>query len=197
MKKAVGVLFGLATAALVAGVVMYKAGWSPSLSNLVDQKIKSIVTPKPPIGNLTPVRDLRGRWISPLKGKGFQLYGKFTTGPGITQVYEDGDVELIITSVNDNIASGTFRYINLCVWGQTTAPKIPAISIPKKCYNPGANPIQIRVSGSRLDFGALSTNGMIFNMQGNYTTDLISGTMTANIPPYGVLKGEFHLIRTQ
>lgn len=164
--------------------------------DMVGQKIKSIITPKPPIGNLTPVRDLRGTWKSSLAGKGMQTYSQFKTGPGTTQIYQEADVELIIESVSGNTASGTLRYINLCTWGRTTVPKIPTINVPKQCVSTPANPIQIRVSGTRLDFGSIFSNGMSFTMQGNYTTDLISGTMTATTP-YGVVKGEFHLMRVQ
>jgi hypothetical protein len=165
--------------------------------DMVGQKIKSIITPSAPIGNLTPVRDLRGTWVSSLGGKGIQTYSQFKTGPGTTQIYQEGDIELIINSMDSNTASGTMRYINLCTWGRSTAPKIPTINIPKKCVSTPANPIQIRVSGSRLDFGTVSAGGANVTMQGNYTTDLISGTTTATISPYGVVKGEFHLIRKQ
>ena len=77
----------------------------PLMFRFIEEKLKSIITPKAPIGNLTPVRDLRGTWKSSLAGKGLQVYGKFTTGPGTTMVYEDGDIELIIDSVADNVAS--------------------------------------------------------------------------------------------
>jgi hypothetical protein len=166
----------------------------PLMLQFVAEKLKSIITPKAPIGNLTPVRDLRGTWISSLKGKGMQTYSQFKTGPGTTQIYQEGDIQLIIASVENNVASGTIQYTNLCTWGRTTAPKIPTINIPKQCASIPASPIQIRVSGSRLDFGSVSGNGMSFTMQGNYTTDLISGTMTA-ATSYGVIKGEFHLVR--
>ncbi len=166
--------------------------------DMVGQKIKSIITPGAPIGNLTPIRDLRGTWVSSLKGKGMQTYSQFKTGPGTTQIYQEGDIRLIITSVENNVASGTIQYTNLCTWGRTTAPKIPTINIPKQCNSTGVSPIGIRVSGSRLDFGSVNAgSGTSFSMQGNYTTDLISGSMTGNVPPYGVIKGEFHLIRTQ
>lgn len=169
----------------------------PLMFRFVEEKLKSIVTPKPPIGNLTPVRDLRGTWISSLKSKGMQTYSQFKTGPGTTQIYQEGDIKLIIKSVSNNTASGTIQYTNLCTWGRTTAPKIPAINIPKQCTSIPANPIQIRVSGSRLDFGTVNSGSATFSMQGNYTTDIISGSMTSNVPPYGVIKGEFHLIRSQ
>ncbi|MFH0969095.1 MAG: hypothetical protein V1804_01170 [Patescibacteria group bacterium] len=165
--------------------------------DMVGQKIKSIITPKAPIGNLTPVRDLRGTWKSSLAGKGIQVYGQFKTGPGTTQVYQEGDIKLIITSVENNIASGTIQYTNLCTWGRTTAPKIPTISIPKRCASPSASPIGIRVSGTRLDFGTVATGDTTATMQGTYTTDIITGSMTVNLPAYGVLKGEFHLSRAK
>lgn len=166
--------------------------------DLVGQKIKSIVTPAAPIGNLTPVRDLRGTWKSSLKGKGMQTYSQFKTGSGTTQIYQEGDIQLIITSLKNNVASGTIQYTGLCTWGRTTVPKITTINIPKQCANTGANPIQIRVSGTRLDFGSVNVGGgASFSMQGNYTTDIISGSMTGNVPPYGVIKGEFHLMRAK
>jgi hypothetical protein len=202
MKKIFLLILNIAAlAAIVAGVSFFVIGAKredPRITkflNLVPEKIKSIITPKPLIGNLTPARDLRGTWISSLKGKGIQSYGKFDTGPGTTQVYQEGDIELVIDSVSGNVASGTFQYINLCTWSRTTAPKIPPISVPKKCVNSGASPIQVRVSGSRLDFGSVSAGGVNATMQGNYTTDLISGTTTATVSPYGIIKGEIHLIR--
>jgi hypothetical protein len=170
----------------------------PPMFKFVEEKLKSIITPAPPIGILSPVRDLRGTWKSSLAGKGLQVYGKFSTGPGTTMVYEDGDIELVIDSVQNNIASGKIRYLNLCSYGQTSAPGIPTVTIPKQCTkDTGYSPMAIGVSGTRLDFGTVSSGGATFSMQGNYTTDIISGTMTSNIPPYGVLKGEFHLMRVQ
>ena len=41
----------------------------------------------------------------------------------------------------------------------------------------------------------VAAGGATFTMQGNYTTDIISGTMTATVSPYGQIKGEFHLMR--
>lgn len=183
---------------VTATVIMSKMSNPPLMFRFIDDKLKSIVTPKAPlVGNLTPTRDLRGTWKSSLSGKGLQVYGKFTTGPAVTTVYEDGDIELIIESVKNNIASGKIRYTNLCAWGQATAPKpVGTITIPKQCAgNTGYLPIDIRVSGSALDFGTVKTGDVTATMQGSYTTDLMSGTMTVTMPAYGALKGEFHLNR--
>ena len=187
------IVLGLIAGTVVAGV--YVAGENPAFLKSVEQKLKSIKTAKPPIGNLTPARDLRGTWASSIRGKGIQLYGQFTTGPGTTKIYEDGDVELIINTVQNNIASGKIRYTNLCSSGQTSIPGYGSVSVPKQCLNDsGASAIKIKVSGSRLDFGTINAGGGTFSMQGNFTTDIISGTMTATIS-YGVIKGEFHLNR--
>jgi hypothetical protein len=169
----------------------------PSFFKTVDQKLQTIKTPKAPIGNLTPARDLKGTWTSSLKGKGIQLYGQFATGPGTTKIYENGDVELIINRMEGNTASGTIRYFNLTTSGGTTVPGYGTISVPKQ-YNQdtGARPIQIRVSSSHLDFGTVKTAEATFSMQGNFTTDIISGTMTMT-STVGALKGEFHLIRVK
>lgn len=181
-------------AVLAVGAVAY-VGTNTALFDTVIQKIKDIITPGPPIGDLTPTRDLTGTWVSSIKGKGFELYGKFPlAGAGTAVVYETSDVTLKITSVSGNTAKGTITYTNMCAWGSTTVSGYGTISTPKTCANAGSSPISIRVSGSRLDFGTVSAAGATVTMQGNYTTDLISGTMTMT-STYGIIKGEFHLIR--
>src|SRR3989344_8367236 len=136
------IVLGLIAGAVVAGV--YVTGGNSDLLKSVEQKLKSIITAKPPIGNLTPTRDLRGTWTSSIRGKGIQLYGQFCTGPDTTKIYEDGDVELIINTVQNNTASGTIRYTNLCSYGETTIPGYSTISVPRQCLNDsGASPIEI------------------------------------------------------
>ncbi|MCX6780896.1 MAG: hypothetical protein NT003_02135 [Candidatus Magasanikbacteria bacterium] len=192
MQKYTKFLWGFLGVAIgVSAIIM-------SQPEFIKEKMKSIITPKPPIDNvLTPARDLRGTWESSLSGKGIQVYGSFTTGPGTTTVYENGDMELIIDSVTNNVAVGKVRYTNLCVTGQTVLPKpMPSVKIPQKCTaDSGYNPITIKVSGSRLDFGTVKVSGATASMQGNFTSDILSGTATVTIPAYGALKGEFHLSR--
>ena len=180
----------------IGGVYLEKT--KPLMFQFVTEKIESIITPKPPIGELTPTRDLRGTWKSSLSGKGIQLYGNYTTYGSITDLYEDGDVELIINDVKDNIAIGTMRYTNLCSWGETKitiagAEKI--INAPKTCVaDTGQQEISIRVSASALDFGTISLDGVTATMQGSFVTDIMSGSMTVTMPE-GVLKGTFNLSR--
>jgi len=191
------IVLGLIAGAAAVGAVAYVGPKNIPMLSFVEQKLKSIKIAKSLIGNLTPARDLKGTWTSSIRGKGIQLYGKFATGPGTTTIYEDGDIELIINTVSGNTASGTIRYTNLCSTGSTAVPGYGNITVPKQCVvDTGASAIQIRVSSSRLDFGTVSAGGGTFSMQGNFTTDIISGTMTATTP-YGVIKGEFHLIRVR
>lgn len=202
--RIVGAIVGVGTAFIATGAIFYQisindpsitsGGGLPLFFSQIGAKIDSIITSAPLIGNLTPARDLRGTWVSSLRGKGIQLYGKFVASQSTTLVYEEGDIELNITAMNGNTATGTIRMTNTCSWGQTTAPGIPVINVPRQCItDSGAGPISIRVSSSHLDFGTVSYGDVTATMQGNYTTNLMSGTMTANIAPYGVLKGEFHL----
>ncbi|HSD12390.1 MAG TPA: hypothetical protein VLC10_02420, partial [Patescibacteria group bacterium] len=170
----------------------------PLMFRFVEEKMRSIITPQSTPGVLTPARDLQGTWISSLPGKGIQVYGKFVTGQATTTAYEHGDMELVIDSVTNNIASGKVRYTNLCVSGQTVAPKpVGTVSLPEQCIkDTGYNPITMRVSGSHLDFVPAAVSGATITMQGNFTTDIMSGTATVIMPAYGGgLKGEFHLNR--
>jgi hypothetical protein len=199
MKNQVGftlmtrIVLGIVAAA--AAVTAYVVIAKPPMFDFITDKINSIVTPKPPIGNLTPARDITGTWISALNRKGFQLYGLFTTGPSTTKAYEDGNIELKIDKVEGNIATGQIRYTKMCAYAQTTAPVIGTITTPTKCApDSGFAPVSIRVSSSSLDFGTISTGAITTAMQGSFTTDIMSGTMTLTTE-YGIIKGEFHLVR--
>jgi len=169
----------------------------PLIFRYVEEKIQSIVTPKAPTGDLTPVRDLRGTWKSSLPGKGIQANGKFTTGPGITTIYQDGDMEIVIDSVMDNIATGKIRFTNLCVSVQTAAPKIAPVNVKHCTKDTGYLPLGIKVSGNTLDFGTISVPGATASMQGAYTADIMTGNMTVTLPAYGALQGEFRLMRSK
>lgn len=169
----------------------------PLMLRFIEDKLKSIITPNAPIGNLTPVRDLRGTWKSSLPRKGMQIFGKLTTGPGTTTIYEDGDIELIIDSVKDNIAYGKIRFTNLCATATTTAPKIKPITVKQCTEDSGYLPAGIHVSGSALDFGTVAASGVTITMRGTYLTDIITGSMTTTLPSYGVMKGVFNLNRKQ
>jgi hypothetical protein len=194
-NKGFSVVVLLIILGLVAGTATYIAVKKPLMFNFIGEKLKTIVTPKPPIGNLTPSRDLRGTWVSSLSGKGMQLYGQFSTAGATTEVYENGDIELKIDKVENNVASGQIHYYNVCGYGQTRVPKYGTVSVPKTCFKDlGFKPIQIRVSATSLDFGTTSVSGVTATMQGSYTTDIMSGTMTMTTS-YGVVKGEFRLNR--
>jgi hypothetical protein len=189
-KYAWGLLGVAIGTALIIGGTMGRLNFDQIIN-----KLNSIIVPKPPIGNLTPTRDLRGTWKSSLTGKGLQLYGVIKAGPSVTTVTEDGDVEMIIDSVENNIARGKIRYTNLKITGVTTAPKIKPVTIKQSVQDSGELPLTIRVSANSLDFGSQTVNGVAITMQGTYTTDIMSGSMSAIIPSYGVIKGVFHLSR--
>ncbi len=188
-------VLAVAAVAIGAAAAIQNAPSLPIMFRFVDDKMNSIITPKPPLIGGPAVRDLRGTWASALSKKGMQVYGKFTTGPAITTIYEDGDMEFVIDTVTDNTASGKIRYTNMCATSVTTAPKIKAITV-KKCFDDtGYRPMTIRVSGAQLDFGTFVTQGVTYAMRGTYTEDIMTGSMTVDYPGYGTMKGEFHLMR--
>jgi len=174
----------------IVGLGAYEVATNPSILQFPKGKPTSILPA------LSPARDLRGTWISSLSGKGFQLQGQFTTYGSTSTVYEDGDIELIIDDVADNLAYGTIRYYNVCAWGFSIVPKLGKITIPKKCVSEaGSSGIQIGVSSSALDFGTINNNGVVASMSGSYTTDIMNGNMSAVVMPYGEVKGVYQLNR--
>ena len=180
-------VWGLVGIAIGIGVII--AIEKPLMFDSVTDKVDSIQVGKPPIGDLTPARDLTGAWDSSLKGKGFQLYGEFVVAEMTTKVYEEGDIEILIESVVDNVAYGRARFYNVTVYGQGTGPA-GTVTLPgTKMAETGLQPIQIRVSGSRLDFGSFSIAGTTGTMQGNFVTDIISGTMATTLAWFSLSSG--------
>jgi hypothetical protein len=162
---------------------------------LVNKKISEIIAIKPPIGNITPTRDLAGStWVSSLQGKGFQLYGDFSQDGAAVSVYEYGDIELVIESVDGNTGHGKIRYSNMRSIAETSAAGQKFSSGEIAGPDSGYQPLDMQISGTRIDFGLLNTGEITCTMVGNYTTDIMTGTMTATTP-YGVIKGEFNLMR--
>jgi len=202
MKTVNTVLISIAATVAVLGTaagiyaVVTRPAHEPFDWSQIGDKIKSIVVPKAPIGNISPARDIRGTWISSLSKKGFQLYGRFEVPGSVSNIYENGDVELIIDDITDNIATGQMRYFNVCGHGQTIAPPpIGTINVPEKCIaDTGFAPVNIRITGSALDFGTVVNDDISATMQATFTSDMIAGTMAVETPN-GIIKGPFNLMK--
>lgn len=178
--------------AIVISVTLLLGGLSFWLSQSYPDLFAFIKMPR----GLTPARDLTGTWIPSLSGKGLQLTGQFDLPGSSTTLWENGDMELIIVDVSDNIATGTIRYYNLCGHGISTVPGYGTIQVPETCIaDSGPIPVQILVSSSHLDFGTINDNGIVATMEGNFTSDLIHGTMTFLMEGYGDITGTFSLMR--
>lgn len=178
---------------VVAAVAIYCM--QPLMYRYAEAKLNTSTVSEAIVGNLTPARDLRGTWKSSLSGKGVQVNGRFATGPATTIVTENGDMELVITSVKNNIASGKMRFTNLCATAQISIPNLKTFSTKQCTKDTGYKAISIRISSSHLDFGTVTVSGAKSTMQGNFTTDIMSGTMTTSLTGYGTLNGNFHLSR--
>ncbi|MFA6447313.1 MAG: hypothetical protein WCW31_03590 [Patescibacteria group bacterium] len=178
---------------VVAAVVIYCM--QPLMYRYAEAKLNTGTVSESIVGNLTPARDLRGTWKSSLSGKGVQVTGKFITGPATTIVTENGDMELVITSVKNNIAYGKMRFTNLCATAQVSIPNLKTFSTKQCTKDTGYRAVTIRVSSSHLDFGTVTISGAKSTMQGNFTTDIMSGTMTTTLTGYGTLNGKFNLNR--
>jgi len=193
------IALGLSVGALLAIAIFLGLWGKYPILNLIEQKLSMIHTPKPPIGNLTQARDITGTWKSSLPGKGIQLYSKLANSVNTISTYKEGDMELTIDPAVNNVALCKIRYTNLKTWGVIVMPNplgkgnvttnVPTQNLPDEEIN-----TQINISSSHLDFVNFAAGGVRYSMQGNYTTDIISGTITADAGG-GTLKGEFHLMR--
>jgi hypothetical protein len=142
---------------------------------------------------VTPVSGLIGTWQSSVAGKGMEVRSETMIGPTAMKIYQAGDIELIIDSVKDNTATGQIRLTNFCVSAEATAAGITT-TIPEQCVEDSRySPLVIKVSGSELDFGTATIEDVTTSMQGSYTANTMTGTMTITNPAFGVLEGEFNL----
>ncbi len=182
---------------VLGGVVVAVAIYcmQPLMYRYAEAKLNTATVSESIVGNLTPARDLRGTWKSSLLGKGIQVNGNFALGAGTAIVTENGDMELVITSVKNNIAYGKMRFTNLCATAQVSIPNLKTFSTEQCTKDTGYKAVTIRVSSSHLDFGTVTVSGAKSTMQGNFTTDIMSGTMTTTLAAYGTLKGSFRLNR--
>ena len=200
MSTAKRIALSMVFLATVIGGAAYVAIARPDLATLVDQRLRDIGIPVPPIGNITPARDLRGTWSSSITGKGFQLYGTGTAPQGGTvRVYVEADVILRIDQVENNVATGAARWLNHTTYGEVTGvPSVGTIPIPRQTLpDTGFQPMSFRVTGSAIDFGTVMTGGAVATMQGSFTEDLLTGWGGGTIAGFDniAVRSELHLMR--
>jgi hypothetical protein len=128
---------------------------------------------QPDAGGLTPARDLTGTWRSGLPGRALE----WTTDGGALgdNVYR-ANVELVLTQSGD-VLTGTSRVFNkVLVSGWLPMPSDPG---------------PMTISGGTVSGSTCTFSGSGFIWEGNFTTDIMSGTVSGT----SVLAGEFHLVR--
>lgn len=185
---------------VVIGGAAYLAVVRPDLAPAVYQRLREAGLPVPPIGNITPARDLRGTWSSSLTGKGFQMFGTGTAPQGgLVRVFVDADVILRIDRVEDNIATGEARWLNHTTYGEVTGvPIVGTISIPRQTLPDTAfQPITFRVTGSALDFGTVIAGGAVATLQESFTEDMLTGWGGGTVAGFDNIsvRSEMHLTR--
>ena len=143
---------------------------------------------------LAPARDLRGVWASAIWGQGMQLSGTTKTADGSSSIQSNGDIEIKIDRVENGVAYGTVHYFNMSMSGQTVTP-MQTITIPK-FHTKDSDPtdVQIKIDGSHCSYGPIIVGDTTSTMQGNFSENIISGTLTLT-SSYGPINGTFNLKR--
>lgn len=200
MRTPTRIGLSLAFLAVAIGTAAYLALARPDIATLIDERLRAIGITTAPIGNITPARDLRGTWSSSTSGKGIQLYGTGTAPQGGTvRVYAEADMVIRVDRVQDNIATGAARLLNYRLYGEVTGvPSVGTIAIPPQTL-PDTNfqPMEFRVTGSALDFGAVAVGGATAGLQGSFTEDFITGWGGGRITGFDnvSVRTELHLTR--
>ena len=164
-------------------------------------------------GGLSPGRDLRGTWASPLSGKGYQLTGRLVQGPATGALSEHGDIRLQITKVvaekvgvtTDYKAYGTMTFSKLVLTETVTVATAKGLktSPPQTIVQGGATAksrVVLSVSGTRLHVAFIAPWARAVTMQGTFTSDLMRGTLTKQYAGPGAkttLSGQFQLVRAR
>jgi len=162
---------------------------APAAANSTDNPTRAVPTQ-------APANSLIGTWVSSVKGKGMQGSGKIVLPKFTTQLEMSGDVNLVIKTVADNIASGIISYSNLCTVSTVTMPGKPAAAKPPQCVSGESKEVQLHVNGNALTFAGQTSTGANVSFTGNYTNDTMSGAFTI-AGSYGDMKGTFSLERAK
>lgn len=135
--------------------------------------------------HLPKISDFTGTWVSVEAGKGIQATGEFTLGKTTSQITLSGDVQVVIQKIENNVASGTVAYNNVCY--TTSTDKQP------KCVNISAKPVELQINGDKLTFNGPTSTGGTDSFNGTYADGVVSGTFTRE-GPYGKLSGTFSMV---
>lgn len=200
MRTSTRIGLSLTFLAVAIGAAAYLALARPDIATLVDERLRAIGITAPPLGNITPARDLRGTWSSGAAGKGIQIYGTGTAPQGGTvRVYVEADMVIRVDRVQDNIATGAARLLNYQLYGEVTGvPSVGTIAIPRQTLpDTDFQPMEFRVTGSALDFGTVTAGGAVAILQGSFTEDFMTGWGGGTIAGFDnvSVRTELHLVR--
>ena len=155
----------------------------------------ALETLNPGATNSTASNGLVGTWVSTTKDKGMQGTGKIVLPKSTTQFTISGDVNLVISKVENNIGTGTISYTNLCTTETTTYTTGKAASTKKlPCERASGKPVQIKIDGNKITATAKTSTDADISFTGNYTNSVISGTVVVK-GTYGDMTGTFSLTK--
>ena len=160
---------------------------------------KASVAPTQPVAvvaSTTTSNDLVGTWVSTTPGKGMQGTGTITLPKSTTNFSISGDVNLVITKVENNIGSGTISYSNLCTTETTTYTTKPAVTKKLPCTSAVGKPIEVAIDGNKVTFNGQTSTGADISFTGSYTNDTSSGTVVVK-GTYGDMTGSFSLTKAK
>ena len=148
------------------------------------------------VASTTTSNDLVGTWVSTTPGKGMQGTGTITLPKSTTNFSISGDVNLVITKVENNIGSGTISYSNLCTTETTTYTTKPAVTKKLPCTSAAGKPIEVNIDGNKVTFNGQTSTGADISFTGSYTNDTSSGTVVVK-GTYGDMTGSFSLTKAK
>lgn len=140
------------------------------------------------------VNSLVGKWVSATAGKGMQASGKFTISKSTALIDLSGDVTLVIEQIQDNVASGTLAYSNVCSKVIVTTPGKSPYSRSPQCFSVDNIPVSSQIKGNSINFEGTTNAGGKVTFSGVYSNDTLSGTFSRD-SQYGQLNGTFSLHR--
>jgi hypothetical protein len=185
--------YSLGGAIVIILIVVFVMGLFKSGKNheLLNSPLASAVE------NLKPKKTgIVDTWVSSETGKGMQGEGKIVTSRSATEIKISGDVKVVIDKVEDNVASGTIIYNNLCYTPTITMTgKAPVVEAPR-CINNDVKPVQLQLDGNKLSFVGQTEIGASIAFSGNLDNDAITGTFVWS-SSYGKIDGTFDLARAK
>jgi hypothetical protein len=191
-------LWGLGAIVIIIAIVMLSGGSKPSVAPSQTESTTNAPitnTPSTPATNPASASSgLMGTWVSSVSGKGMQGAGKVTLNGTTDQIAFTGDINLVVTKVENNSGTGTITFSNICLTVTVSTSGKPDVANPTQCLKAYSQAAVMKIDGNNISYTGETVLGANVVLTGTFSGNSMTGTFIRKSSS-GSITGTFSLIR--